>query len=184
MCYPTTITNTNLVETDVSDRGDTDIVCSNASRDAHANPLPRLLGSRLSNGALTDDEGLRNLGKKYLEVAEIQRQRAYSYYLKMKDTDEFKQKLKIAKQHYYLNNKADIRERERLKYLNDTEYHDKVREKARAKYKEKTVDRIPQKRGRKPKPVDENAVAVTKTRGRPRKKVDSNDSNDDLENTT
>ena len=73
MRYPTTINNTNLVETDVSDRGDTDIVCSNASCDAHANPLPRLLGSRLRNGDLTHDERLRNLGKKYLEVAEIQK---------------------------------------------------------------------------------------------------------------
>ena len=50
MCYPTTITNANLVETDVSDREDTDIGCSNASRDVRANPLPRLLGSRLGSG--------------------------------------------------------------------------------------------------------------------------------------
>ena len=107
--------------------------------------------------------------------AEVQRQRAYSYYLKVKDTDEFKQRLKIAKQQYYQNNKTEIRERERQKYMNDTEYHDKVREKAKLKYKEKTADKIPQKRGRKPKPVDENAVSKTKPRGRPRKKSVEND---------
>ena len=174
MCYPTTFTDTTCVETDVSNRVEDNIGCSNAPDEMLVNPPPILLGSRLRNNDSTDDETLRNLGKKYLVTAEVQRQRAYSYYLKVKDTDEFKQRLKIAKQQYYQNNKSDIRERERHKYLNDTEYHETVREKARLKYKDKTADRIPQKRGRKPKPVDVNAVSIPKPRGRPRKQVESN----------
>ena len=173
MCYPTSFTDTTLVETDVSDRVENDVGCDNTPSDTRVNPLPILLGSRLRNGESTDDEALRNLGKKYLANAEVQRQRAYNYYLKVKDTDEFKQRLKIAKQQYYLNNKTEIRERERQTYMNDTEYHDKIREKAKLKYKEKTADKIPQKRGRKPKPVDENAKP--KPRGRPRKKSVEND---------
>ena len=139
MCYPTTFTDTTLVETDVSDRVENDVGCDNTPNDTRVNPRPRLLGSRRRNNDSTDDETLRNLGKQYLVTAEVQRQRAYSYYLKVKDTDEFKQRLKTANQQYYQSNKSEIRERERQKYVNDTEYHDKVREKAKLKYKERRL---------------------------------------------
>ena len=84
MCYPTTFTDTTCVETDVSNRVEDNIGCSNAPDEMLVNPPPILLGSRLRNNDSTADETLRNLGKQYLVTAEVQRQRAYSYYIKVK----------------------------------------------------------------------------------------------------
>ena len=82
MCYPTSFIDTNLVETDVSDRVEDDVGCSNAPDEMLVNPPPRLLGSRLRHSFSVDAEALRKLGEQYLANVGTQRQRAYSYFLK------------------------------------------------------------------------------------------------------
>ena len=72
------------------------------------------------------------------------------------------------------NNKELLRVKERYRYHNNVEYHDRVRARARALYKEKTADIPKQKRGRpkKPKPLAEetDAQPLPKPRkGRPPK---------------
>lgn len=98
-----------------------------------------------------DTEQLIALGKKKLEEAKLQRQRAYQYYLKVKDNPDYKEKVSIRKHEYYIKNKDLLRERARDKYQNNVDYHDRVRARARALYKEKTADIPKQKKGRKPK---------------------------------
>ena len=90
----------------------------------------------------------------------MQRERAYSYYLKVKDLPEYKEKVKLAKQQFYQNNKAKIIERERHKYNNDIEYRETIRTRIRLKYLEKTATRPKMKRGRKPKVIVDNATPL------------------------
>ena len=114
-----------------------------------------------------DEQTLIKLGKKYLSISDAQRDRAYNYYLKLKDTDEFKQRVKQNKQIYYQTHKDIIREKERQRYANDTAYHDQIRERARQKYLDENKDKPKLKRGRKPKPINENTISTPKGRGRP-----------------
>ena len=88
---------------------------------------------------------------KYEVDAQILRQRAYNYYLKMKDNPDYKEKVKQRKHDYYIKNKDVLREKERYRYHNNQDYHDNVRARARALYKQKTVDIPKQKRGRNQK---------------------------------
>lgn len=122
-----------------------------------------------------------------MKEAKLQRQRAYQYYLKVKDNPEYKDKVSIRKHDYYINNKDLLREKERYRYQNNVEYHDRVRARARALYKEKTADTPKQKRGRKPKPREEenDELSLTKPRrGRPPKiKPVDNVSTTDLVNS-
>ena len=120
-----------------------------------------------------DENTLIQYGKKYIQMRDSQRERAYNYYVKMKDNEDFKERLKANKQSYYQKHKDSIREKERTKYINNTEYHDKIRERAKQKYLEKSVDIPKTKRGRKPKPVDENNISIPKRRGRPSLKDNS-----------
>jgi hypothetical protein len=134
-----------------------------------------------------DIEKLITLGKKYLKEAKVQRQRAYQYYLKVKDNPDYKEKVSIRKHEYYINNKDLLREKERYRYQNNVEYHDRVRARARALYKEKTADIPKQKRGRKAKPraEDNDEQSLPKPRrGRPPKmKPVDNVSTTDLVNS-
>jgi len=170
MCYPTVvdnIDNNTFIEQIVHDTNDytTDAVSSEND----------------------DTEQLIALGKKKLEEAKLQRQRAYQYYLKVKDNPDYKEKISIRKHEYYIKNKDLLRERERYRYQNNVEYHDRVRARARALYKEKTADIPKQKRGRKPKPrAEENdEQPLPKPRkGRPSKtKTVDNGSTTDLINS-
>lgn len=120
-----------------------------------------------SHDEQVNENQLIELGKKYLTLSALQRTRAYNYYIKKKDTDEFKNRIHTIKQLYYQRHKEEIREKERDRYSNDENYHTKVRERARQKYLEKTEDVPKKKRGRKPKPVDESVVTIPKPRGRP-----------------
>jgi len=120
-----------------------------------------------SHGEQVNENQLMELGKKYLTLSALQRERAYNYYVKMKDTDEFKNRIHTTKQLYYQRHKDEIREKERSRYSNDEDYHIKVRERARQKYLEKEASIPKNKRGRKPKPVDESVVSIPKPRGRP-----------------
>ena len=120
-----------------------------------------------SHDEQANETQLIELGKKYLTLSALQRTRAYNYYTKMKDADEFKNRIHTVKQVYYQRHKDEIREKEKHRYSNDENYHTKVRERARQKYLEKTEDIPKKKRGRKPKPVDESVVSIPKPRGRP-----------------
>ena len=120
-----------------------------------------------SHGEQVNENQLIELGKKYLTLSALQRKRAYNYYVKMKDTEEFKNRMHTTKQLYYQRHKDEIREKERYRYSNDEDYHIKVRERARQKYLEQTADIPKNKRGRKPKPIDESVVSIPKPRGRP-----------------
>ena len=78
--------------------------------------------------------------------AKRQRQRAYQYYLKVNDNPDYKDKVKLRKHEQYINNKELLRAKERYRYQNNVEYHDRVRARARALYKDKTADIPKQKR--------------------------------------
>ena len=120
-----------------------------------------------SHDEQVNENQLIELGKKYLTLSALQRKRAYNYYVKMKDTDEFKNRIHTTKQVYYERHKDEIREKERYKYAHDEDYHIKIRERARQKYLEKNADIPKNKRGRKPKPFDESVVSIPRPRGRP-----------------
>ena len=90
-----------------------------------------------SHDEQVNENQLIELGKKYLTLSSLQRKRAYNYYVKMKDTDEFKNRIHTTKQVYYERHKDEIREKERYKYAHDEDYQIKIRERARQTYLEK-----------------------------------------------
>ena len=120
-----------------------------------------------------DTEKLVKLGKAYLDTAQLQRQRAYNYYLKVKYNADYKEKVKIRKREYYINNKDLLTQKERNKYRNNVEYHDKLRARAKALYKLKTADIPKLRRVRKPQPQDEDIddKPSPKPKGRPKAKA-------------
>ena len=66
----------------------------------------------------------------------------------MKDNDDYKKR----KHEYYIHNKELFKRKERVRYKNNCEYHDRLRARAKVLYRLKTAD-IPKLRGgRKPKP--------------------------------
>ena len=113
------------------------------------------------------------LGRKYSDAAQLQRQRAYNYYLKVKDTADYNEKVKIRKHEYYINNKELLKQKERIRYKTNVEYHDKLRARAKALYRLKTADIPKLRRGRKPKPKDEviDEKPLPKPKGRPKTKA-------------
>ena len=59
---------------------------------------------------------------------------------------------KISKHEYCIHNKELFKQKERVRYTNNVEYHDRLRAGAKVLYRLKTAD-IPKLRGgRKPKP--------------------------------
>ena len=63
-----------------------------------------------------------------------------------------------------------MKQKERFRYHNNVDYHDRVRARAKALY-QKTADIPKQKRGRKPKAKHENddEIKISKPIGRPLK---------------
>ena len=55
-----------------------------------------------------DETALIQYGKKYIELRGSQRERAYNYYIKNKDNEEYKERLKANKQSYYQKHKDRI----------------------------------------------------------------------------
>ena len=107
---------------------------------------------------------------KYLDAAQLQRQRAYNYSLKVKDNADYKEKVNIRTDEYYINNKDLLKQKERLKYKSSVECHDKLRAKALEKLKTADIPKL--RRGRKPKPKDEDIddKPSPKPNGRPKTK--------------
>ena len=186
MCYPTTSEtsdNTSIIVQCVHDPFENTHV--NDTTDIVDTSLPTLITSRCE-ALETDEQKLIELGKKHIAQTQLQRQRAYQYYLRVKDSPDYKEKVKLRKHEYYINNKELLRVKERFRYQNNVEYHDRVRARARELYKEHTKDIPKQKRGRKPKPKDEASGETTppKPKGRPPKtKVNDNTSTNDLINS-
>ena len=110
---------------------------------------------------------------KDLDAAQLQRQRAYNYYLKVKDNADYKEKVKMRKHEHYINNKDLLKLKERLKYKSNVKCHDKLRARGKALYKLKTADIPKLRRGRKPKPKDEDIddKPSPKPKGRPNNKA-------------
>jgi hypothetical protein len=98
-----------------------------------------------------DENVIKALAEKHLDSMKLQRMRSYTYYLKMKDDHEYREKERLRKNLYYQQNKEFINEKDRERYHNDIEYHVKVREQAKARYKKNTENKPKLKRGRKPK---------------------------------
>ena len=117
-------------------------------------------------------KSLLNQVNKYLDAANLQRQRAYNYYLKVKDNADYTEKVKVRKHEYYINNKELLKQKERIRYRNNVEYHDRLRARAKALYRLKTADTLKLRRGRKPKPKDDanDEKQLPKPKGRPKTK--------------
>ena len=66
-----------------------------------------------------------------------------------------------------------LRDKERIRYQSNGEYHDRVRARAKALYRLKTADIPELRRGRKPKPkpVETDGESLPKQKGRPKTKA-------------
>ena len=91
----------------------------------------------------------------------------------MKDNADYKEKVKIRKHEYHINNEELLKHKERLKYKKNVEYHDKLRARAKALYRLRTAGIPKLRRGRQPKPKDKyiDEKPLPKPKGRPRTKA-------------
>ena len=68
------------------------------------------------------EQDLIKLGEKYLLEQDIKRKRAYAFYQNVKDNPEYKEQARQRKKEYYIQNRDRLRERDKLRYQNDTEF--------------------------------------------------------------
>jgi len=98
---------------------------------------------------------LVEMAGKYVSNMKLQRERAYNYYIRVKDTPEYKARARSIKARHYQNNKDRIRQQEKDKYNDNDEFRERMKELSRLKYKAKTENIPKLKRGRKPKMLEE-----------------------------
>ena len=98
---------------------------------------------------------LVELAGKYMSNTKLQRERAYKYYIRVKDTPEYKARARSIKASHYQNNNDRIRQQEKDKYNDNDGFRERMKELSRLKYKAKTENVVKLKRGRKPKNLEE-----------------------------
>ena len=126
MCYPI-----------VDETLDNDTNYNEISENTHVNNTNENI--HVNNTDQNDIVKLIELANKYKTQTQLQRQRAYDYYLKVKDTSDYKEKVKLRKHEYYINNKEVLKQKERFRYHNNVDYHDRVRARAKALYQKKQL---------------------------------------------
>ena len=94
----------------------------------------------------------------------------------MNDNADYKDKVIIRKHGYYINDKELFKHKERIRYKNNVEYHERLRARAKALHRLKATDIPKLRRGRKPKPKGEETYekSLPKPKGRPKTKGTGN----------
>ncbi len=81
---------------------------------------------------------LLEMASKYMSNTKLQRERAYNYYIRVKDTPEYKAMARSIKARHYQNNKDRIRQHEKDKYNDNDEFRERMKELSRLTYKANT----------------------------------------------
>ena len=95
MSCPTTFGINTIVDNNVNDKSVDDNSIDNTVNDKSTPPSENC-----------DTARLVKLGWKYIDAANLQRQRAYNYYLKVKDNADYKEKLKLESMNVILTIKS------------------------------------------------------------------------------